>query len=610
MSTITESTAIARKGGSWLIEDTPASDIFTPERLSDEHRLIARTALDFITQEVMPRADALEAKDWKVARDLIKRCGDLGLMGTDVPEEFGGVDLDKAAAVVVAEGISRNASFGTAFGAMTSLSIMPLLCFGTEAQKRKYLPGLVNGEIVGAYALSESGSGSDALGAKARATRQPDGSFRLNGEKMWITNAGFADVFIVFAKVDGEQFTAFIVERGFPGVSNGKEEHKMGLHGSSTAPLILQDAQVPADNLLGDIGKGHRVAFNVLNYGRFKLGAMACGGAKGALAEAAKYAATRKQFGRALATFGAIKYKLAEMTTRLYALESLLYRTSGLIDDAIGSAGGNGVAGSGANGGASAGGSTQAHLAALEEFAVESSIAKVAGSEMLHYVIDENVQIHGGNGYVRDYPAERHYRDSRVNRIFEGTNEINRMLITGMLMRRAVKGDIGLIAAAKALQDEIMTPSLDAPGDDLLEAEQFVVRSFKKVGLMLLGTAMQTYGDKVSDEQEILSWTSDVLIDTFAGESAVLRALQSHAANHPTAALQVDAARLFVSDAALRIEAAARQALAGMADGDTLRVLLAALRRLLKVAPVNTITIRRRISDAAVEKGGYPLQFS
>jgi alkylation response protein AidB-like acyl-CoA dehydrogenase len=508
--------------------------------------------------------------------------------------------------VVVAEGISRNASFGTAFGAMTSLSILPLLCFGTEAQKRKYLPGLVSGEIVGAYALSESGSGSDALGAKTRATRQPDGSFRLNGEKMWITNAGFADVFIVFAKVDGEQFTAFIVERGFPGVSNGKEEHKMGLHGSSTAPLILQDAQVPAENLLGEIGKGHRVAFNVLNYGRFKLGAMACGGAKGALAESSKYAATRKQFGRALATFGAIKYKLAEMTTRLYALESLLYRTAGLIDHANGGSNGAGASGDGAGNS----GSEQARLAALEEFAVESSIAKVAGSEMLHYVIDENVQIHGGNGYVRDYPAERHYRDSRVNRIFEGTNEINRLLITGMLMRRAVKGDIGLIAAAKALQDEIMAPSLDAPGDDLLEAEQFVVRGFKKVGLMLLGTAMQTYGDKVSDEQEILSWTSDVLIDTFAAESVVLRALQSHTANHPAAALHEDAARLFVSDAALRVEAAARQALAGMADGDTLRVLLAALRRLLKVSPVNTIAIRRRIADAAVAKGGYPLQFT
>jgi alkylation response protein AidB-like acyl-CoA dehydrogenase len=608
MSTFADRTSTAtRKGGSWLIDDAAPGEIFTPERLSDEHRLIARTALDFITHEVMPREHELDAKNWDVARDLIKRCGDLGLMGTDVPEEFGGVDLDKAAAVVVAEGVSRNASFGTAFGAMTSLSIIPLLCFGTDEQKRKYLPRLVAGEIVGAYALSESGSGSDALGAKARATRQADGSFRLNGEKMWITNAGFADVFIVFAKVDGEHFTAFIVERGFPGVSNGKEEHKMGLHGSSTAPLILQDAQVPAENLLGEIGKGHRVAFNVLNYGRFKLGAMACGGAKGGLAEAAKYAATRKQFGRSLATFGAIKYKLAEMTARLYALESLLYRTAGLIDDAIGGSDGSGMAGTA--GASNGGGNTQARLAALEEFAVESSIAKVAGSEMLHYVLDENVQIHGGNGYVRDYPAERHYRDSRVNRIFEGTNEINRMLITGMLMRRAVKGDIGLIAAAKALQDEIMAPSLETPGDDLLEAEQFVVRGFKKVGLMLLGTAMQTYGDKVSDEQEIVSLTSDVLIDTFAADSAVLRALQSHAARHPTAALQADTAQLFVSDAALRIEAAARQALAGMADGDTLRVLLAALRRLLKVAPVNTITIRRRIADAAVEKGGYPLQF-
>src|SRR5688572_24911065 len=324
------------KGAAWLLEPGDAGSVLTPERLSDEHRLIAQTAREFAEKEVIPGIDRLEKKDWAFARQLLQRAGELGLLGVDAPEEFGGIGLDKAAALVVSSHMSGSASFSAAMGAQGNLAISPILYFGTPDQKTRYLPKLITGEMVGAYALSESGSGSDALGASARAVRLPDGGFSLTGEKMWITNGGFADVFVVFAKVDGEQFTAFIVERGFKGVSTGHEEHKMGLHGSSTAPVILQDAQVPAENLLGEIGKGHRVAFNVLNYGRFKLGAMACGGAKGGLAEAAKYAATRKQFGRPLATFGAIKYKLAEMTTRLYALESLLYRTSGLIDDAIG----------------------------------------------------------------------------------------------------------------------------------------------------------------------------------------------------------------------------------------------------------------------------------
>ncbi len=588
MATITSTKGV--KGGSWILEDTPAADVFTPERLSDEQRMMARTAVEFTVNDVLPQLEKLEAKDWTLARQLVRRCGELGLMGTDVPESYGGVELDKVSSVVVAEGIARCASFGTTFGAMTGLSIIPLLCFGTDAQKQKYLPRLVNGEIVGAYALSESGSGSDALGARTRAVRQADGSFLLTGEKMWITNSNFADIFIVFAKVDGEQFTAFIVERTFPGVSTGKEEHKMGLHGSSTAPVILQDARVPAENLLGEIGKGHKVAFNTVNYGRFKLGAMATGGAKAAMAEAAKYAASRKQFGKAISSFGAIKYKLAEMTTRLYAVESLLYRTAGAIDAAI----------------AARHTDPGALLAVLEEFAIESSIAKVIGSEMLDYVLDENVQIHGGNGYVHDYPAERHYRDARVNRIFEGTNEINRLLIPGMLMRRALKGDLALIPAAKQLQDEIMTPSLEAPGDELLEAEQHVVRGFKKVSLMLLGLAMQTYGEKVSEEQEVLSWTADALMEAFAAESVLLRAQQASEAKAADAPLQVDAARLFINDAAMRVEATARQALAAMAEGDMLRISLAALRRLLRVTPINTVAIRRRLADATVAKAGYP----
>ena len=363
---------------------------------------------------------------------MIKRCGDLGLLGIAVPEAYGGLDLDKASSLVVVERIGPSASFATTFGGQANLTILPLVLFGTPAQKEKYLPRLVSGEIVGAYALSESGSGSDALAAKTRAVKQPDGSWLLNGEKMWISNGGFADVIIVFAKVDGEQFTAFIVERAFGGVTSGNEEHKMGLHGSSTTPILLQDARVPAENVLGEIGKGHKVALNTLNYGRFSLGAMCIGGARAAIADAASYAASRRQFGQPIASFGAIKHKLGEMIARTYAVESLVYRTAGLIDAAL--------AGSSHDGASIA--------QAFEEYAVEASIAKVAGSEALNYVLDENIQIHGGNGFVKDYSAERYFRDARVNRIFEGTNEINRLLIPGMLVRRAIKGEIPLIPAA------------------------------------------------------------------------------------------------------------------------------------------------------------------
>jgi alkylation response protein AidB-like acyl-CoA dehydrogenase len=587
MSTVAEKTL---KGGSWLLEES--ADAFTPEQLTEEHRLIKQTAEEFVASEIYPVLERLEQKEWTLARSLVKRCGELGLLGTDVPEEYGGVALDKVTSVVVGEGIGKSASFAATFGAQTGLAITPILCFGTPAQKQKYLPALVTGEMVGAYALSESGSGSDALGAKARAARQPDGSFVLNGEKMWITNGGFADLFIVFAKVDGEQFTAFIVERGFPGVSSGKEEHKLGLHGSSTTPLILQDAKVPAENLLGEIGKGHKVAFNILNYGRFKLGAMCSGGAQAVVGEASRYASTRKQFGQPIASFGAIKHKLGEMVVREYAVESMLYRTAGLIDAMIGH-------------GDPGGAGPSKVLEALEEFAIESSILKVASSEMLDYVLDENVQIHGGNGFVRDYPAERHYRDARVNRIFEGTNEINRLLIPGMLMRRALKGGLPLIPAALKLQDELLTPSMaELPGDGPFEAERRAIGAMKKVALMVLGTAMQKYGEKVVDEQEILSWTADILMDLYAAESVLLRAAQASAA--PNAALHADAARVAVNDAAIRVDGAARQALAAMADGDMLRTLLAALRRVLKVTPINTVAPRRRIVDAVLQRNAYP----
>jgi alkylation response protein AidB-like acyl-CoA dehydrogenase len=595
MSMATVASEKTTKGGAWLIEETDPASVMTPEKLTEEHKLIQQTATEFIRGEVIPVNDKLEQKDWKLQREIVKKCGSLGLLGTNIPEAYGGVDLDKIATMLVSEAVAEHASFAATFGAQANLTILPIYMFGSEAQKQKYLPGLISGELVGSYCLSESGSGSDALAAKTRAMKQADGSFIMSGEKMWITNGGFADVYIIFAKVDGEHFTAFIVERQWPGVSSGKEEHKLGLHGSSTTPIILQDVKVPADAVLGEIGKGHKVAFNVLNFGRFKLGAMSSGGAKRTIQEAVKYATTRKQFGVAIGTFGAIKHKLGEMTARQYALESMMYRTAGLIDQRIASTPDKKAD------------DPTPMLQALEEFAVEASIAKVLGSETIDYIIDENLQIHGGNGFVRDYPAEGHYRDARVNRIFEGTNEINRLLIPGMLMKKAVKGELPLMAAAKALQDEIMSPSMSMPddGDSVLSAEARACATFKKIVLMVAGTAMQRYGTKIEQEQEVLSYLADILIDTYAAESAMLRARDAVTRKVSNAELHQQAASISVNEAAGRIELAARSALAAMAEGDVLRTQLAALRRLMKATPVNTVAMRRTLADAAVAKGGY-----
>ena len=512
MGSTTDQTIAVLRGGEWLLTATDPEGVWTPERVTEEQRLIARTTEEFVVNEVLPQLERLEQKDWSIARQLLVRGGELGLLAVDVAEQYGGMQLDKATSMIVSERMAQSASFGASFGAQTNLTILPLSLFGTDAQKRQYLPKLMTGEVVGAYCLSESGSGSDALGAKTSAVRQADGSFVLNGEKMWITNGGFADIFIVFAKVDGEHFTAFIVERAFTGVTSGKEEHKMGLHGSSTTAILLQNVRVPAGNLLGEIGKGHKVAFNVLNFGRFKLGAMCCGGAKLAIGESARYAAERKQFGQPIASFGAIKHKLGEMIVRTYAIESLLFRTAGMIDARVGQTTQNPA-------------DPSAALAALEEYAIEASIAKVAGSEVLNDVLDENIQVHGGNGYVRDYPAERHYRDSRVNRIFEGTNEINRLLISGILARRAAKNELPIIAAARALQDELMGPPAPSAIDDApLADERRAVEAFRKIALMVVGLALQTYGQKLSDEQEVLMFATDILIDVYAADSAVLRA--------------------------------------------------------------------------------------
>ena len=586
-------TAAVQKGGAWLFEETPEDSVFTSEQMTEEQRLIDKTALAFVANEVLDKNEQLETKDWNLARRLLRRSGELGLLGTDVPEAYGGVEFDKVSSAIIASRLGQSGSFSATYGTQTGLVIMPIRAFGTAEQKKKYLPGLVRGETVGAYCLSESGSGSDALGAKSRAAAQADGSFVLNGEKMWITNGGFADLFIVFAKVDRGQFTAFIVERTWGGVSTGKEEKKLGLLGSSTTSVIFQDVKVPAGNLLGEIGKGQKVAFNVLNYGRFKLGASTMGGLQTVIGESARYAAQRHQFGQPIASFGAIKHKLGEMAVGAYAIESMVFRIAGLIDAALEDD--------------KRGASDDASLlATLEEYAIESSILKVAGSETLHDATDENVQVHGGNGYVQDYPAERHYRDSRVNRIFEGTNEINRLLIPSMLVKRALKGSLPLIAAAKQLQDEIMSPfPVIALGDGLLEEQSRAVGMFKKVALAVLGLALQTYGQKLSDQQEVLLFTADILIDTFGAESVVLRAKQAGAKGKATAELQADAAQAYVHDAAMRIDAAARVALAAMAEGDTLRIHLAALRRILKVAPVNVVAIRRRLADESVERSGY-----
>ena len=578
--------ALSQSGGAWLLGETAPDAVFTPEDRTEEHRMISATAAAFVDQEVTPRRDQLEAKDWDLQRRLLRECGDLGLLGVDVPESAGGVGLDVASSVMVSEALGRNASFATTAGAHVGLCIVPILWFGTDAQRAAYLPRLVTGEIIGAYALSEAGSGSDALGARATATRLPDGGYELNGEKLWITNSGFADLYVVFAKVDGEQFTAFLVPRTTPGVVPGREEHKMGLHGSSTAPLLLQGARVGPDAVLGEIGKGHKVAFTVLNYGRFKLGAMTTGGARQALQDAAVYAASRRQFGQPIASFGAIQLKLSEMAARIYATESALYRLTGSLD--------HGEA------------PHEQRGRVFEQHAVEASIIKVLASETLQYVLDENIQIHGGNGFVRDYPAEGYYRDARVNRIFEGTNEINRLLLSGQLARRAAKGEIALIAAARAMPDQLLALPL-APPDEPLALVQHVASGLRRATVLLLGAAMQRYGEKLAEEQEVLVWIADLAIEAYAVDSAALRATRFRAgADGEQAAHHVHAAAIAACEAALRADALLRRALPSVLDGDMLRIALSGGRRLLKLPAIDQRPWRRALSGACVTRRAVP----
>jgi alkylation response protein AidB-like acyl-CoA dehydrogenase len=586
------------KGGSFLIEARAPEEVFTPEDLTDQHRLIAQTAQEFVEKEIVPRIREIEEKAPGILTELLKKAAELGLCATDVPQKYGGLELDKVSSIIVAEKMARNGSWAATMGAQAGIGILPIAFFGTEAQKAKYLPKLATAEWVGAYCLSEATSGSDALNVKTRATLSPDGQhYIVNGTKMWVTNGGIADVYVVFAKVDGEKFTAFIVERAFPGVSRGAEEHKMGLCGSSTTPLNLENVPVPRGNVLGEIGKGHLIAFNILNMGRLKLGAGCIGGCKYLLVEPLKWAKEREAFGHKLADFGMIKEKLGEMVARTYAGESMAYRTAGMIDSLL----------EGIDQGSPT--APQQILQALQEYAVECSILKVMGTEILDFVADEAVQIFGGYGFSSDYEVERVYRDQRVNRIFEGTNEINRLLITDMLMRRSMKGQLALIPAAQKLLDEILgAPPGEMVWDDRpLAAEAKLIEDAKRAALLVAGSAVQRYLQALEHEQEVIGVLSNLVMEVYAMESVLLRTQKKLGKGAPEAsALEIAAARSYIYDAADRVELEARRALARIAEGDTLRTQLAVLRRFLRRTPPDTIELKRRVADRALELNRYP----
>jgi butyryl-CoA dehydrogenase len=585
-------------GGSFLLDERRPEEIFTPEDFTEQHQLIGQTAEEFATNEIVPNIEKIEHKDFSVTRDLLKKAGELGLSSVEIPEAYGGLEMDKVTAAVIADHIAKYAGFATTWGGHTGIGTLPIVYFGTEEQKKKYLPRLAAGEIVGAYALSEASSGSDAMNCRARAQLSPDGKhYILNGEKMWITNAGFADLFTVFAKVDGEKFTAFLVEKTFPGFSIGAEEHKMGIRGSSTCPIILNDCKVPAENLLGEIGKGHLIAFNILNVGRFKLGAMCVGGGRVSLENAIGYAKQRKAFNKVIADFGLVREKIANMATLIYVGESLVYRTVALMDSAL-----NEVDKSAAD-------AAKQTLKAIEEYAVECSIIKVWGSEMVDYIVDETVQIYGGYGFVEEYPAERAYRDARINRIFEGTNEINRLIITGFLLKRAMSGQLPLMAAIKKLMDEVLSgPSVAEDVEGALPEERKLVAQAKKLGLFAAGAATQKYMQAIQDQQEVMGAIADIVIETYAMESAVLRAQKMvELKGEAAASLPIAMARVYMTQAMEKIEAAAKKVIAAVADGDMLRTQLAILRRLAKYEPFNTIDLRQQIAQKVIERGKYTL---
>jgi butyryl-CoA dehydrogenase len=587
----------AAKGGSFLLESPLPSDVFTPADLTDDQKLIGQTAEEFVIKEVLPLVKELEAKKAGLMPELVKKAGELGLLSGGIPEQYGGAGLDKISTTVLTEKLSIYGGFAVTHGAHAGIGTLPIVYFGTEEQKKKYLPKLATGEWIGAYCLSEPQAGSDSQNSLTRAELTPDGNhYVLNGQKMWITNGGFADLYIVFAKI-GDKFSAFIVERGFPGCKPGNEEHKMGIHGSSTTPVFLENCKVPKENLLHEIGRGHIVAFNILNAGRFTLGASCVGATKNILTTASKYAKERKAFGKQIGEFGLMREKLAEMAIQIFAVESMIYRSAGNMEAAMTAAAGSGD-------------KIQNTMKVLEEYAIESSIAKVYGSEMLDYVVDEGVQMLGGYGFHEDYPVCRAYRDSRINRIFEGTNEINRMLIIQMLMKRALGGQLPLIPAAMKLADEILAgPSFEEAPEGVLADESRVVANTKKMFLQAAGGAMQKFRERLAEEQELIGALSNIVMEIYAMESCLLRAQKAAAtkgeANSQT---MIDAASVFISDAAERVEHEAKRAIAAVNEGDMLTTQMAVLKRFAKRAPVDTIALRRKVAAAVQSQDRYPFE--
>jgi len=589
----------AAKGGSFLLESPLPQDVFTPADLTDDQKLIGQTAEEFVMKEVVPVIKDLENKKPGLMAELVRKAAELGIMSGGVPEQYGGAGLDKVATTVLTEKLSIYGGFAVTHGAHAGIGTLPIVYFGTEEQKKKYLPKLATCELIGAYCLSEPQAGSDAQNSLTRAELNKEGThYILNGQKMWITNGGFADLYIVFAKVDGEKFTAFIVERTFPGFKAGNEEHKMGIHGSSTTPIFLENCKVPKENVLHEIGRGHIVAFNILNAGRFTLGASAVGGSKNVLTTASKYTKERKAFGKQIGDFGLMKEKLAEMAIQIFAVESMVYRSAGNIEAAMKAAA------------ASGGDRIQSTMTVLEEYAIESSIAKVYGSEMLDYVVDEGVQIFGGYGFHEEYPVCRAYRDSRINRIFEGTNEINRMLIIQMLMKRAMGGQLRLIPAAMKLADEILAgPSFEEAPEGVLAEEARVVAHAKKIFLQAAGGAVQKFREKLADEQELIGALSNIVMEVYAMESCLLRTQKSAGARGESAAsAMIDATRVFIADAAERVDHEAKRALAAVHEGDMLATQMAVLKRFGKRAPVDTIALRRHVATAVQAQDRYPFE--
>jgi butyryl-CoA dehydrogenase len=602
MSTLIASPVVAAAGGSFLIESRTPAEVFTPEDLNEEQRQIAATAAQFAREEILPLAAAIEAKEPGVLKSLLQKAAALGFTSVDIPEEYGGMGMDKITSALISDHISILASVSTAFGAHTGIATLPLVWYGTEEQKQRYLPKLATAEWIGSYGLSEASSGSDAMNVRTRATLSPDGShYLLNGEKMWITNCGIASLYTVFAKLldsgtGVEKFSAFLIERDTPGLTVGAEEHKLGIRGSSTCPLVLQDCKVPVANLLGEAGKGHHIAFNVLNVGRFKLGVACIGGARHALAHMIRYAKERVAFGKPIAEFGLIQRKISTSATRLYAAESMAYRLVGMIDASLAQL-------------TSESNNAREIQKRIEEYAVECSILKVYGSEMLSLVADELVATMGGYGYVEEYPAERFYRDARINEIFEGTNEINRLIITGWLMKRALGGKLPLLGAIKKLMDEVtQPPSFDSGSNDEepLAREAEVLAAVKKIALFTAGVASQRFMAALQDQQEVMADLAEVIVQVFALESSLLRARKMGSS---AAAKGVSAAMtgLLAEEAMAVAEQAARRVLAACAEGDLLKTQLAILRRLARFTPADAVGLSRIVAKECIQRERYPL---